>query len=127
MFAIDGYLEGIDFLHGTQTLARQLYWKKRALQMSCYNIGDVEQALSQQSIVKVSLTKCFNGSTELPSSALELSGRAALEAAKKRRIAKKASILSKIIVGIGEVRATREWELMWSPIFKYCTKWNFNC
>ena len=86
-----------------------------------YNIGDVEQALSEQSIVKLSVTKYFNGSTELPSSALELSGRAALEAAKKRRIAKKASLMSKIIVGIGEGRATRECELMWSPIFETST------
>lgn len=60
-------------------------WKERALRMSfkTYNIGDLEQALSEQSMVKLHSTKSFNGSTELPSSVLELSGRAALEAAKK--------------------------------------------
>lgn len=44
-----------------------------------------------------------------------------LEAVKKRRIAKKASLVSKIIVGIGEGRATKECELMWSPIFETST------
>lgn len=69
-------------------------WKERALRMSfkSYSIGDLEEALSEQSLVKLSLTKSFNGTTELPSSVLELSGRAALEAAKQRRIAKKASL-----------------------------------
>ena len=98
-------------------------WKERALWMSfkTYSIVDLEQALSEQSMVKLCLTKSFYGTTELPSSVLELSGRAALEAAKKRRIAKKASLQSKIIVGVGEGRATRECELILSPIFETST------
>lgn len=98
-------------------------WKERALRMSfkSYSIGNLEEALSEQSLVKLSLTKSFNGTTELPSSVLELSGRAALEAAKQRRIAKKASLQSKMIVGVGEGRATRECELIWSPIFETST------
>ena len=61
-------------------------WKElRALRMSfeSYNIGD----LREQSIAcDVGLNKIFNGSTELPSSALKyFSGRVALETAKKVR------------------------------------------
>lgn len=98
-------------------------WKGKALRMSfkSYNIADLEQALSEQSVVKLCLTKSFSGSTELPSSALQLSGRAALEAAKKTRIAKRASLQSKIIVGVGEGRATRECELIWLPVFDTST------
>ena len=95
-------------------------WKERTLQMSfkSYSIGDLEQAFSEQSLVKLCLTKSFYGTTELPSSVLghELSGRAALEAAKQRRIAQKASLQSQINVGVGEGRATRECKLIWSPI-----------
>lgn len=98
-------------------------WKERALRMSfkSYNIGDLEQALSEQSMVKLHLTKSLNGTTELPSSVIESSGRAALEAAKKIWIAKKASLQSKIIIGVGKGRATRECELIWSPIFETST------
>ena len=73
--------------------------------------------------MKLCLTKSFNGTTELPRSVLghELSGRAALEAAKQRRIAQKASLQSQINVGVGEGRATRECELIWSPIFETST------
>ena len=42
-------------------------WKERALRMSfkSYNISALEQALSEQSMVKLRLTKSFNGSTGL--------------------------------------------------------------
>ena len=46
-----------------------------------------------------------------------ISGRAALEAAKRKRVHQQASLRSEIICGDGEGRATREYELIWSPIF----------
>lgn len=42
----------------------------------------------------------------------ELSGRAALEAAKKKRVHQQASLTSELICGNGEGRATREFELI---------------
>ena len=61
-------------------------WREKALRMSfkSYNKEHLEQALSEQSAVQLCLTKSFNGSTEISNSAIQLSGRAALEAAKKR-------------------------------------------
>ena len=98
-------------------------WREKALRMSfkSYNKEHLRQALSEQSAVQLSFTKSFNGSTEISNSAIRLSGRAALEAAKKTGITTKASLQSEIIIGAGEGRATRECELIWCPMFDTST------
>lgn len=63
------------------------------------------------------VTKSFSGSKEIDGAPSQLSGRAALEAAKRKRVHQQASLRSEIICGDGERRATRECELIWSPIF----------
>ena len=95
-------------------------WKEKALRMSfkTYNMEDVQRALSEQETVQLHLTKAFSSSKEIQGSAAQLSGRAALEAAKMKRVAQQASLRSEIICGDGEGRATRECELIWSPIFE---------
>ena len=67
-----------------------------------YNLGDVERALSDQVKVKLCLTKSFIGSTEITNGVVNLSGRAALEAAKKMQNSKKASLQSQLVIDVGE-------------------------
>ena len=85
------------------------------------DIGDVQRALSEQTMVDLCLSKAYNGTTELASSALQLSGRAALEAAKQKRTAQQATLQSQIIIGEGQGRATRKFELIWCPMYDTST------
>lgn len=85
---------------------------------------NVEQAMSEQSVVQLCLFKAFNGKTEITSSAHQLSGRATLEAAKEKRTTKQASIKSEINIGVGEGRASRECEFIWLPMFDTSTTTN---
>ena len=87
--------------------------------MSCkiYAMGDVQRALSEQKTMQLHLSKVFSGSKEMEDPAPQLSGRAALEAAKRKRVHQQASLKSELICGNGEGRATREFELIWSPIY----------
>lgn len=89
-------------------------WKEKVIRMSfkTEDIGDVQRALSEQKMVALCLSKAYNGTTELASTALQLSGRAALEAAKKKRSAQQPTLQSQIIIGEGQGRATRECELI---------------
>lgn len=98
-------------------------WKEKVVRMSfkTEDIGDVQRALSEQTMVDLCLSKAYNGTTELASSALQLSGRAALEAAKEKRTAQQATLQSQIIIGEGQGRATRECELIWCPMFDTST------
>ena len=82
-----------------------------------YVMGDVQIALSEQKSVQLHLSKAFSGSKEMEDPAPQLSGRAALEAAKRKRVHQQASLRSELICGNGEGRATREFELIWSPIY----------
>ena len=47
----------------------------------------------------------------------QLSGHAALEAAKRKRVHQQACLKSEPICGNGKGGATREFELIWSPIY----------
>ena len=98
-------------------------WKEKVVRMSfkTEDIGDVQLALSEQTMVDLCLSKAYNGTTELASTALQLSGRAALEAAKKKRTAQQPTLQSQIIIGQGQGRATRECELIWCPMFDTST------
>ena len=80
-------------------------------------MGDVQRALSEQEYVQLHISKTFSGSKEIEGLAPQLAGRAALEAAKRKRVHQQASLKSELICGHGEGRATRECELIWSPIF----------
>lgn len=94
-------------------------WKEKALRMSfkTYSMGDLQRALSEQESVDLHMSKTFSGSKEIAGDAPQLSGRAALEAAKRKRVHQQASLMSQINCGEGEGRATRECELIWRPIF----------
>lgn len=77
-----------------------------------YAMGDVQRALSDQKTVQLHLSRAFSGSKEMEDPAPELSGRAALEAAEKKRVHQQASLISELICGNGEGRATREFKLI---------------
>ena len=95
-------------------------WKETVLHMSfkTYNVEDVQGALSEQKSVQLHLTKAFSGSKEIQGAVPQLSGPAALKAAKMKKVAQQCSLRSEIICGDGEGRTTRECELKWSPIFE---------
>ena len=82
-----------------------------------YAMGDVQRALSEQKTMQLHPSKVLSGSKEMEDPAPQLSGRAALEAAKRKRVHQQASLKSELICGNGEGRATREFELIWSPIY----------
>ena len=98
-------------------------WKQKALRLSfkTYSLGDVQLALSEQSAVGLCLSKSFNGNTEVNTDEHQLSGRAALEAAKNKTTATQPSLRSQIDISNGQGRATRECELIWSPLFDSST------
>ena len=82
-----------------------------------FEMSDLKRALSEQESVDLHVTKSFSGSKEIDGAPSQLSGRTALEAAKRKRVHQQASLRSEIISGDGEGRATRECELIWGPIF----------
>ena len=83
-----------------------------------YNVEDVQRALSEQAAVQLHLPKAFSGSKEIQGAVPQLSGCAALEAAKMKKVAQQCSLQSETICGDGEGRATRECEIIWSPILE---------
>ena len=82
-----------------------------------FEMSDLKRALSEQESVDLHVTKSFSRSKEIDGAPSHLSGRVALEAAKRKQVHQQASLRSEIICGDGEGRATRECELIWSPIF----------
>lgn len=94
-------------------------WKQKALRLSfkTYSLGDFQLALCEQSAVGLCLSNSFNGTTEVNTDEHQLSGRAALEAAKNKTPAKQPSLQSVIDISNGHGRATRECELIWCPLF----------
>ena len=76
-----------------------------------YTMGDVQRALSEQEYVQLHISKTLSGSKEIEGLARQLAGRAALEAAKRKRVHQQASLKSELICGHGEGRATREWSV----------------
>ena len=98
-------------------------WKQKALRLSfkTYNLKDVQRVLCEQSAVALCLSKSFNGTTEISTNECQLSGRAALEAAKSKATAKRPTFHSQIDISAGKGRATRECEHIWCPIFDSST------
>ena len=91
--------------------ARQISWK-------CYNIEEVKQAFDKSSIPLVA-SKCFNGLEEVAE--IPLSGTQAIALAKARAsgirtaVNKQPTCKASLVVGEGEGRATREFEIIWWP------------
>ena len=52
-----------------------------------YNMENVQRALSEQASVQLHLTKAFSGSKKIQGTVPQLSGRAALEAPKMKKVA----------------------------------------
>ena len=71
-------------------------WKDKALRMSykTYAMGDVQRALSEQNTVELRLSKAFSGSKEMEDPVPQLSGRGALDAAKRKQVHQQASLKS---------------------------------
>lgn len=95
-------------------------WKEisRALHYRSYEIEDVVAALGERSGVTLCLKKTYLGDKEVPECTKE-DGRTALEKAKARAHGQTANMSPtlqiQIVVGRGEGRATREFELIWWP------------
>ncbi|XP_020915925.2 uncharacterized protein LOC110253365 [Exaiptasia diaphana] len=93
-------------------------WRTDVLRLS-YKTNcedDVLRAFSQNTDISLVLSKSFSGSNEIEERA-ELFGRAALEAAKSNESRLSATTKSKINIGNGDGRATREMELIWFPLY----------
>lgn len=81
-----------------------------------YEINDIYAALSQHSTVPLALKKSYLGDQELSERSIPQSAREALEAAKeraRRRTIQYPTVKLEIVVGRGEGRATREFEMIW--------------
>lgn len=95
-------------------------WREtsKVLSYRDYHISDLVDALQKRSGVKLHIKKAYLGDKESAFTD-EQDGRTALEAAKARahaRTANKSPTLQiQIVVGRGEGRATREFELLWWP------------
>ena len=87
--------------------SRHKKWKMCTRQMS-------DQTLQ----LRLHLSKAFNGKTEIADNAefSQPTGRAALQAAKTKSISKP-SLQSRITIGFGEGRATRECKFKWIPLY----------
>ena len=97
-------------------------WKEVALKVSykTFNVEDVLHALHEQQRVALCLRKSFNGTKELNVDPAPLSGLEALAAAKNQTAAFRStrpSQRSVITIGPGNGRSTREFELIWWPLY----------
>ena len=95
-------------------------WTEKATRFSFKTTSEdaFVDALSEQKRVILSMSKAFKGSLEVTgNAALQLRGREALEAAKRGLVGQVPTKRSDINVGEGEGRATREFELIWWPLY----------
>ena len=81
---------------------------------------DFVNALADRSRIPLNLTKKYAGDVEVEESSSLLTGREALEAAKSRakeggKGRQSPTMQLQVIVGHGEGRATREFEIIWWP------------
>ena len=78
----------------------------------------VQGNVQSDACTHASLFKAFNGKTEIADNAEfnQPTGRAALQAAKTKSISKP-SLQSRITIGFGEGRATRECKFKWIPLY----------
>ena len=96
-------------------------WKEscQVLHYRDYHIHDVVPALEQRSGITLNLKKSYLGDKEITASTQEQTGRDALEVAKARAHSHTANQTPtqhiQIVVGYGEGRTTREFELIWWP------------
>jgi len=97
-------------------------WREvsKALHYRDFYMADIVSALGERSGVSLNLTRIYAGDKEVAESSIPLTGREALEAAKARARGAVTSSQSptmqlKVIVGRGEGRATREFEIIWWP------------
>ena len=93
--------------------------KSRVFHYKDHEVNDVISALSYQSSVPLELKKSYRGNMEVAASNELLTAQQALRAAKERARSKKSSTIPtrqiEIVVGNGEGRATREFEVIWWP------------
>ena len=90
------------------------------VQYKTFNVEDVLHALHEQQRVALCLRKSFNGTKELNVDPAPLSGLEALAAAKNQTAAFRStrpSQRSVITIGPGNGRSTREFELIWWPLY----------
>ena len=91
--------------------------KSRVFHYKDHEVNDVISALSYQSSVPLELKKSYRGNMEVAASNELLTAQQALQAAKERARSKKSSTIPtrqiEIVVGNGEGRATRVFEVIW--------------
>lgn len=96
-------------------------WREtsKVLSYRDYHISDVVDALEKQSGLKLHIKKAYLGDKEITACTEEQDGRTELEAAKAqahiRTASKSPTLQIQIVIGRGEGRATREFELIWWP------------
>lgn len=96
-------------------------WKGSARQMSwkCFELDEVKN-LFQSSSTPLALNKCFNGEREVADTGSVLSGVSAIALAKAKArgtsdASQQPTCRATLVVGVGEGRATREFEVIWWP------------
>lgn len=93
--------------------------KSKVFHYRDHELNDVISALGEQSTVPLTLKKSYLGDKEVAESNEPQTARQALQAAKERARSKTANktptMQIQIVVGHGEGRATREFEVIWWP------------
>lgn len=96
-------------------------WREtsKVLQYRDFEINDIDTAFGQHSAVPLTFKKTYLGNKEIAESVVPQNAREALEAAKERARRKTANdsptMKLEIVVGHGDGRATREFEVIWWP------------
>lgn len=100
--------------------------KSKVLHYRDHDLNDIVAALGQRSAEPLKLKKTYLGDKEVAENNEPQTARQALQAAKERarsRTANKSPTLHiQMVVGHGEGRATREFEVIWWPELFSCPK-----
>ena len=84
-----------------------------------YDINDLVTAFTERGSEPLKLNKTYLGDKEVAENSMPLNGREGLEAAKERprsgMAIKSPTLQLQIVVGRGQGRATREFEIIWWP------------
>lgn len=100
--------------------------KSKVLYYRDHDLNDIVAALGQQSAVPLKLEKTYQGDKEVAENNDPQNAREALQAAKERarsRTPNKSPTLQiQMVVGHGEGRVTREFEVIWWPGLFSCIK-----
>lgn len=106
---------------GEKRHLRPPVWREtsRVFHYRNYDINDLVTAFTESGSEPLKLDKTYLGDKEVAEKSMPLDGREALEAAKQRARSgmtiKSPTLQLQIVVGRGQGRATREFEIIWWP------------